>query len=65
MIEKAWRLYKPVRFKTENWQKIKDLADELSEERGSNVYLPDAVMESIKFYKENRPKYGGLGRDEK
>lgn len=48
----------PIRFRIEKYQEIKDLATELSEERGSNVYMTDAVSEAVKFFKENRPKPG-------
>jgi hypothetical protein len=48
--------YKPIKFRPAKWQEIQDLADELSAERGSSVYLPDTVSEAIKFYRENRKK---------
>jgi hypothetical protein len=48
--------FKPISHKAENWQEIKDLATELTQERGSTVSLAAAVAEAVKFFKENRPK---------
>jgi hypothetical protein len=49
--------FKPVNLKTERWQEIKDLSEELAAERGiENISLPDVIGEAIKFFKENRPK---------
>jgi len=52
----AYKLSKPIRLRLDKWQDVKDLADELSEERGSDYSLPDTISEAVKFYRENRPK---------
>jgi len=44
---------KPIRLKTDKWQEVKDLADELSDELSMNVSLPDAISYLIKFYREH------------
>lgn len=46
--------YKPIRFKLEDWETIKTLADELSLERGTEIRNPPAVMEAVKFFQEHR-----------
>lgn len=45
---------KPIRMKTDKWQEVKDLAEELSSELNMNVSLPDAIGHAIKFFKEHR-----------
>jgi hypothetical protein len=44
---------KPIRLKTEKWQEVKDLADELSGQLNMNVSLPDTISYLIKFYREH------------
>lgn len=47
-------LYKSIKFLPEKWETIKTLADDLSEERGTNVSLPDAVIEAVKMMIDTR-----------
>lgn len=47
---------KVVKMRTEKWQEAKDLADTLAAERGSIVYVTDAIAEAVKFFSEHRPK---------
>lgn len=58
---------KPIRMQTAQWQIVRDLADELSEEFGFSFSLPAAIVFAIKFTKDNRPVRGtpdGLGTEE-
>jgi hypothetical protein len=50
------REIKHVKVTAEQRSVIEALAAELSEERGSSVSLPAAVMEAVMFYRANRPK---------
>jgi hypothetical protein len=44
---------KPIRLKTDKWQELKNLADELSADLGISVSLPDAIGHLLKFYREH------------
>lgn len=46
--------YKSIKFDPADHQIIVDLAAVLKEERGGRVYLPGAVLEAVKFYREYR-----------
>lgn len=47
--------YKAIKFNPDDHDVIKELAEEIQEERGTpNAYLPPVVMEAIKFFKEHR-----------
>lgn len=48
----------PIRFQISKYTEIKELAAQLSEERGNITNMTDAVSEAIKFFKENRPQPG-------
>lgn len=51
---------KPIRFKLDKWQEVRDLADELSDELNMTVYLQDAVGYAIKFYHEHKAGTPGV-----
>jgi hypothetical protein len=40
--------YKTLKFRSEKWEIIKELANRLSRKRGDDVSLPAAVLEAVK-----------------
>lgn len=46
-------MYKTIKLRPDKWQPIKELADLLSEERGIDVSIPQAVSEAVKFMKDH------------